>query len=124
MISSRTEFVALLKSMGHDPLSMNYGFSKFCGACTPREFITSLLTPDMEFKIVFLLNNVPRSLHYTYIERFRQRFLCSSSESLVSDLIRYICTVIHPGNAVLRSGTVQRWQLIRTLLSSLTVIPV
>jgi integrator complex subunit 3 len=121
MISSVKDIAKLLEYINHNALSTDYGYTRFCGVSTPREFITSLLTPDMEFKVIFILNNVPRNLHYTYIERFRQRYVNSACESLVPDLIRYICTVIHPGNAVLRSGTVQRWQFVRTLLASLNV---
>jgi integrator complex subunit 3 len=127
MISNLSEIKTLLLLITTNPASLDptfLGISQFWNTVTPREFVTSRLTPDMEFKIIFLLNHVPRQLHYTYLERFRQRFISHGSESVVPDLIRYICTVVHPGNAVLRSTTVQRWQLIRSLFSILSVIKV
>lgn len=89
---------------------------------TPREFIVSRLTLDMEHKLLFILSQVPQRLHYTYLERFRQRFLHGlGSETLIADLIRFICTVVHPSNSVLRSDVVQRWELVKTLLAYIKV---
>ncbi|KAL5035279.1 hypothetical protein BDV3_005235 [Batrachochytrium dendrobatidis] len=90
--------------------------SDFLDRPTPREFLISRLTPDMEIRIVFILNSVPKRLSFTFIEQFRKRFLTLESETLLPDIIRYICGAIHPNNAILASDIVQRWHLISILL--------
>ncbi len=54
---------------------------------------------------------------------FMQKYLSTpDSESLVPDLIRYICGVYHPTNAVLCSDIVPRWAIIGWLLKCIKVI--
>ena len=53
---------------------------------------------------------------------FMQKFLSTpESESLIPDLIRYICGVYHPPNHVLCSDIVPRWAIIGWLLKCVKV---
>jgi integrator complex subunit 3 len=107
----------LYKDLVSNPTSFSPNFiniEQFWGILTPTEFLVSRLTPDMEFKLVFILQKVPAKLHQIYLERFCKRFLTPNS-TLMCDLVRFICAVVHPNNTVLRSGVVQRWDLVRSL---------
>lgn len=69
----------------------------------------------MEFKLAFILRKVPSQIHVIYLERFVKRFFqVPTSHSLVLDLIRFICYVVHPSNSILRSEVIQRWDLIKS----------
>ncbi|KAH6588158.1 hypothetical protein BASA61_006063 [Batrachochytrium salamandrivorans] len=83
---------------------------------TPREFLIARLNPEMEIRMVFILNTVPRRLSFTFIEHFRKRFLVAETETLLPDIIRYICRAVYPNNIVLASDIIQRWNVISILL--------
>lgn len=54
---------------------------------------------------------------------FQQKYLATpESESLIPDIIRYICCVWHPPNAIISSEIVPRWAMIGWLLTSIKVI--
>ena len=90
---------------------------------TPKELIVSRLTPKMEFRLAFLVQNVPWKMHMVYLERFRKKYLKSESETIYADLIRFLCLIIHPANHTLKSDIVQRWQLISSLFSFIKTGP-
>ena len=96
----------------HDLLGIEFFYTRQ----TPREFFAYRLTPDMHHKLDFILNAVPRDLHFTYLERFRHRFALTDTESLYPDLIRFILNNIHPKPADLRRNVVHRWEVILSLL--------
>ncbi|KAI8922708.1 protein-domain-containing protein [Entophlyctis helioformis] len=117
---SRLPFAAqLLKKLMASP-SPQYpgmpGIADFLERPTPREFLIARLTPDMEIKLVFILQHIEKGFEYTFFERFRRRFVHADNETLYPDLIRYICGVVHPSNQILASSIVQRWDLITSLL--------
>ena len=57
-----------------------------------------------------------------YQQWFTQCFLTTpESESLICDLIRYICGVFHPPNSILSSDIVPRWAVIGWLLNLVKV---
>jgi len=84
---------------------------------TPRLFLSSRLSPDMENQMRFLLTHVKMGMQKRYQQWFMARFLSTvESESLLSDLMRFICGVYHPTNAQLVSDVVQRWAVVGWLL--------
>ena len=88
---------------------------------TPRRFLMSRLTPDMERKIVFLTSQVRFGQQKRYQDWFQRMYLSTpESQTLRCDLIRYICGVIHPSNEVLCSDIIPRWAVIGWILSSCT----
>lgn len=125
------DFLRLLRCIPHDEqinrlwtdlishpsrLSDTYtGLDMFWSVPTLPELHIASIPPDIEMSIVFILHNVPRRLAYTYIERLKSRCL-DTRESIIVDLIRFICTIVHPPNKVLASSTVQRHECILILL--------
>lgn len=132
------------------------GVWQLLGTRTPRVYLASRLSPDMETWLMFLMRNVRAlmsSLAHLYTNYpfatlfffsayalflvnsqvkmgnqkryqawFAARFLATpESESLVCDLIRYICTCYHPSNAVLSSDIIPRWAVLGWLLTCVRV---
>lgn len=57
-----------------------------------------------------------------YQQWFQQCYLNSvENESLVCDLVRFVCGVYHPTNAVICSDVVPRWAVIGWLLNGIKV---
>lgn len=87
------------------------------GARTPTRYLASRITPDMETQIKFMLTSVRMGNQRRYQTWFAQRYLFTQeSETLVCDLIRFICCVIHPTNQILQSDIVPRWAIVGWLL--------
>ncbi|CAK8680429.1 unnamed protein product [Clavelina lepadiformis] len=88
---------------------------------TSRKFLTCRITPDMENKVSFLLHKVRFGHHKRYQEWFQRQYLATpDSQTLRSDLIRFICGCIHPSNEILASDVIPRWAVIGWLLSTCT----
>lgn len=84
---------------------------------TPTRYLASRVTPDMETQIKFMLTSVRMGSQRRYQTWFAQRYLFTSeSETLVCDLIRFICCVIHPTNQILQSDICPRWAIVGWLL--------
>jgi len=83
-------------------------------ACpTPRKFFQCRVTPDMENQLMFILTQVKMGQQKRYQVWFSQCFMNTpDSNSLVPDLIRFICGYYHPTNHVLCSDIVPRWAVI------------
>ncbi|KAJ1946715.1 hypothetical protein FBU59_001969 [Linderina macrospora] len=80
-------------------------------------FLANRLTFDMEAKLLFMLEKLPSNLFFRNMSWFSQRFLATpESESLYCDLIRYICGVFHPSNALLASNILPRYVLLGAIL--------
>ena len=118
------EFEQLWKDMLQNPASLSptfTGIQKLMQTRTPRRFLQSRLTPDMERKIVFLTSQVRFGQQKRYQEWFQRLYLSTpESQSLRCDLIRFICGIIHPSNEVLCSDIIPRWAVIGWILSSCT----
>ncbi|CAG9790877.1 unnamed protein product [Diatraea saccharalis] len=88
---------------------------------TSRRYLQSRLTPDMERKLVFLTSQVRFGHHKKYQEWFQRQYLATpESQSLRSDMIRFIVGVIHPTNELLCSDIIPRWAVIGWLLTTCT----
>lgn len=83
---------------------------------TPRYLIAALLTTEMESKLQFMLEQVPKQIGRGYINRYFQKF-CTWG-STFPDIIRYICVNIHPTNKTLCSNVIQRWDFIKSIIYS------
>ncbi|KAL3684874.1 hypothetical protein R1sor_002896 [Riccia sorocarpa] len=84
---------------------------------TPTRYLASRITPEMENQLRFMLTHVKMGSQRRYQTWFAQRFLSApESETLVPDLIRYICCVHHPTNQILQSDIVPRWAIVGWLL--------
>ncbi|KAJ2258529.1 hypothetical protein GGI13_000594 [Coemansia sp. RSA 455] len=84
---------------------------------TPRMFLANRVSFAMESRLLFILEHVPASGYSRNLMWFVHRFLNTpESDTLYADIIRYICGVLHPSNAVLGSSTVQRYVFLGSLL--------
>ncbi|KAJ1820330.1 hypothetical protein LPJ56_003458, partial [Coemansia sp. RSA 2599] len=84
---------------------------------TPRIFLANRLTFEMESRLLFILENVPVTAYGRNLTWFVQRYLGTpESETLYSDVVRYVCGVCHPSNAVLASSIVPRYVFLGGLL--------
>lgn len=98
------------------------GIEAFWDTVTPKEYIISRITPEIQSKLDFLLMNVSKPLDKPFVSRFRKQYCSGDSENSVSDIIRYVVSIIHPSNLVLASPIIQRWEFIFQLLTSTKVI--
>lgn len=102
---------AVLKAPGFSDIGQLYVVR------TPTRYLASRITPDMESLIRFMLTNVRMGSQRRYQTWFAQRYLSTpESETLVCDLIRFICCVHHPTNQILQSDIVPRWAIVGWLL--------
>ncbi|KAJ2144717.1 hypothetical protein IW136_001245 [Coemansia sp. RSA 678] len=93
------------------------GIEQLLRVPTPRMFLANRVTYDMESRLLFILENLPATAFSRNLMWFVQRYLSTpESESLFSDLIRFIVGVVHPSNAVLASNVVPRYVFLGGLL--------
>ncbi|KAF9386500.1 Integrator complex subunit 3 [Podila verticillata] len=119
-VSRIKEFEEIWMDLLHNPENLNPqldGIHKLM-AVPSRDFILgSRLTFDMERKLLFILKTLNVGEHIKNTNWFYERYLAApEADALFSDIIRYICGVYHPTNAVLASTIVPRWVFIATLL--------
>lgn len=119
-----TEFHALWKDILINPKSLNPQFTgvfQMLSIRTSRHFIANRITPDIETKLHFLTSSVKFGNHKKYQDWFQDRYFATTeSQSLRSDVIRYIINAIHPTNELLSSDIIPRWAILGWLLTSCT----
>lgn len=118
------EFNLLWKDILNNPKSLNPQFTgvfQMLQNRTSRHFIANRITPDIETKLHFLTSSVKFGNHKKYQDWFQDRYFATpESQSLRSDVIRYIINAIHPTNELLSSDIIPRWAIIGWLLTSCT----
>lgn len=118
------EFEKLWHDIFNNPKSLHPSFQnplQLLSNRTPRRLFQSRLTFEMERKISFLATQVKFGNQKRYQDWFHKQYLATpESLSLRCDLIRYICTIIHPSNEVLCSDIIPRWAIIGWLLTTCT----
>lgn len=118
------EFNLLWKDILNNPKSLNPQFTgvfQMLSNRTSRHFIANRITPDIETKLHFLTSSVKFGNHKKYQDWFQDRYFATpESQSLRSDVIRYIINAIHPTNELLSSDIIPRWAIIGWLLTSCT----
>ncbi|XP_014672236.1 PREDICTED: integrator complex subunit 3-like [Priapulus caudatus] len=118
------EFEKLWKDILTNPTSLHSQFTgilQFMTTRTQRKFLISRLTPDMEAKMYFLLTKVRFGQQKRYQDWFQRQYLATpESQSLRCDLIRFICSVVHPPNEILCSDIIPRWAVIGWMLTTCT----
>lgn len=123
-VSRIPEFQALWKDIIQNPKSLCPSFSgvlQLMQTKTSRRFLRSRLTPDVERKLHFLISNVKFGNQKRYQDWFQEKYFTTpESQSLRSDLIRFIIVSIHPTNDMLCSDIIPRWAVIGWLLTSCT----
>ncbi|KAL4704469.1 hypothetical protein ACJJTC_019568 [Scirpophaga incertulas] len=119
-----SEFNQLWQDILMNPKQLSPTFtnvSQLLQTRTSRRYLQSRITPDMEQKLVFLTSQVRFGQHKKYQEWFQRQYLATpESQSLRSDMIRFIVGVIHPTNELLCSDIIPRWAVIGWLLTTCT----
>ncbi|KAI4373648.1 hypothetical protein MLD38_011754 [Melastoma candidum] len=85
---------------------------------TPSRYFLLRLTPEMERQMRFLLTNLKLGGQKRHQAWFWNKFLGTNPEreTLVIDLIRFVCCAHHPTKEVLHSDIIPRWAVIGWLL--------
>lgn len=122
-VSKMPEFAANWKFLNQKSMSDSSTEStqlyKILQVPTPKRFLATRLTPEMETNLLFILDHVKYggSHHRKYYEWFAHEYLkVADPDNLIIDIIRYLIVSYHPPNAVLASSSVQRWQIITWFL--------
>jgi len=116
------EFAELWDDLVNSPASLSpsfQGLPALLSTPTPRRYLQSRLTPQMEEQLLFVMEHVKMGNQRRYQHWFVRNFLATpESESLIPDLVRYICDVFHPPNHILCSDIVPRWAMLGWLLKA------
>ncbi|XP_022973780.1 uncharacterized protein LOC111472338 isoform X1 [Cucurbita maxima] len=115
------EFKAVWKDLLLNPSNFKTpGFldiSNFYYTRTSSRYFLLCITPEMEAQLRFLMTNVKLGSQNRYQVWFTKKFLCGSErETVISDIIRFICCAHHPPNEVIQSDIIPRWAVIGWLL--------
>ncbi|XP_047321141.1 integrator complex subunit 3 [Impatiens glandulifera] len=79
------------------------------------------IPPEMETNLRFLLTHVNLGSQNRYQAWFMRKFLSNPNrDSLVTDIIRFVCCGHHPTVEIIRSDILPRWAIIGWLLKSCT----
>ncbi|KAG0271175.1 Integrator complex subunit 3, partial [Linnemannia exigua] len=117
------EFEGIWVDLLFNPRSLNpqlESIRQILAVPSPKIYLASRLSYDMEHKLLHILEHINNGQHFRNLQWFTERFLPNQeSETLYPDIIRYICGVYHPANAVLAGPTVPRYVLIGGLLRNI-----
>ncbi|KAF7827598.1 integrator complex subunit 3-like protein [Senna tora] len=90
----------------------------YCMKTSSRYFLLRV-TPEMECHLRFLLTHVKLGHQKRHQLWFARKFLNGPNrETLIVDLVRFICCAHHPPNEIIQSDIVPRWAVIGWLLTS------
>ncbi|KAF8398191.1 hypothetical protein HHK36_017117 [Tetracentron sinense] len=117
------EFLAVWKDLLLNPVEFRTPvFSDisqlYCLRTSSRYFLLRI-TPEMETQLQFLLTHVRWGSQKRYQAWFARKFLCGPErETIICDLVRFICCAHHPTNEIIQSDVIPRWAVIGWLLKS------
>ncbi|CDP14922.1 unnamed protein product [Coffea canephora] len=86
---------------------------------TSSRYFLLRITPEMENQLRFLLTHVKLGNQKRYQVWFAKKFLgVPERETLLTDIVRFICCGHHPPNEIIQSDIIPRWAVIGWLLKS------
>ncbi|TYK27714.1 integrator complex subunit 3-like protein [Cucumis melo var. makuwa] len=92
--------------------------SNFYYTRTSSRYFLLRISPEMEAQLRFLMTNVKLGSQNRYQMWFAKKFLHGpESETIISDIVRFICCAHHPPNEVIQSDIIPRWAVIGWLLT-------
>lgn len=117
------EFRAVWKDLLYDPSAFgvdNFSdISKLYHTRTSKWYFLLRLTPQMESQLRFLLTHVKFGSQKRYQIWFTKKFLSvPEKNSVVIDIVRFICCAHHPSNDIIHSDIIPRWAVTGWLLKS------
>ncbi|EPB87097.1 hypothetical protein HMPREF1544_06121 [Mucor circinelloides 1006PhL] len=96
------------------------GIQTMLNSPTPRDFLKCRLTPDIEHKLLFILQNLRITHFQKNLNWFTQRFLSApESEPFYVDVVRYLVAGWYPSNQILQSDIVPRYVVIGSMIRSI-----
>ncbi|XP_072950117.1 uncharacterized protein [Typha angustifolia] len=115
------EFRDVWKDLLFDPKKFGVlGFadiSEIYRVRTPSHYLLLRITPEMESQLRFLLTFVKFGNQKRYQLWFAKKHLSGPGyETIVSDIVRFICCAHHPSNEIIQSDVISRWAVIGWLL--------
>ncbi|GMH00004.1 hypothetical protein Nepgr_001843 [Nepenthes gracilis] len=88
---------------------------------TSSRYFLLRITPEMETQLRFLLTHVKLGSQKRHQAWFAGKFLsCPDRETLICDIVRFICCAHHPSNEIIQSDVIPRWAVIGWLLKCCT----
>lgn len=85
---------------------------------TPSHYSLLTITPEMENQLRFLLIHVKWGSQKRYQAWFAKKHFCTpESETVIVDIVRFICSAYHPSNDIIQSNVISRWAIIGWLLT-------
>ncbi|KAI7755028.1 hypothetical protein M8C21_030962 [Ambrosia artemisiifolia] len=124
------DLIRLLQDLVHVPefqdiwkdlLSRSKDVSQLYRTRTCSRYFLLRITPEMETHLRFLLTQVKLGSQTRYQIWFGRKFLnVSEKETVVIDIVRFICCAHHPSNDVLLSNVTPRWVIVGWLLKCCT----
>ncbi|KFK23576.1 hypothetical protein AALP_AAs59562U000200 [Arabis alpina] len=80
---------------------------------TSSRYFLLRISHEMETQLRFLLGNVKLGSHKRHQIWFLKKFLLGpEKETVLIDIVRFICCVIHPTNEIIRSEIMPRWAML------------
>nr|GMD66580.1 integrator complex subunit 3 isoform X1 [Ipomoea batatas] len=93
------------------------GVSQIYRLRTPSLYFSLRTTPEMERKLRYLVMNVKFGNQRRYQVWFAKKYLfLSERETLLVDVVRYICSMCHPSGEVIEPEAIPRWAVIGWLM--------
>lgn len=88
---------------------------------TSSRYFLLRITPEMEAHLRFLLTHVKLGSQTRYQIWFARKFLnVPENETVIIDIVRFICCAHHPSNKVILSNVIPRWAVVGWLLKCCT----
>ncbi|XP_024994434.1 integrator complex subunit 3 [Cynara cardunculus var. scolymus] len=88
---------------------------------TSSRYFLLRITPEMEAHLRFLLTHVKLGSQTRYQIWFARKFFnVPDSETVIIDIVRFICCAHHPSNKIILSSVIPRWAVIGWLLKCCT----
>ncbi|KAK4279217.1 hypothetical protein QN277_016951 [Acacia crassicarpa] len=117
------EFRAIWKDLVMNPSQFKTpeftDISQFYCIRTSSRYFLLRITPEMESYLRFLLTRVKLGQQKRHQMWFTRKFLSEPSrETVIVDLVRFMCCAHHPPNEIIQSDIVPRWAIIGWLLKS------
>ncbi|ONK77505.1 uncharacterized protein A4U43_C02F7280 [Asparagus officinalis] len=116
------EFREIWKDLLFDPSKFQVpGFtdiSQLYCVRTSSQYFLLRISPEMETHLRFLLTHVKWGNQKRYQAWFAKKHLSlPGSETVIIDIVRFICCAHHPSNEIIHSDVISRWAVIGWLLT-------
>ncbi|XP_058753619.1 uncharacterized protein LOC131626798 isoform X1 [Vicia villosa] len=117
------EFKSIWKDLILNPSKFNTsgfgGVSQIYCTRTSSRYALLRITPEMETQLRFLLTHVKLGHQKRHLMWFTRKFLNDpDKETVIVDIVRFICCAHHPPNEIIQSDVVPRWAVIGWLLTT------